>query len=127
MLRDRDVGEARVTPLELFFDLVFVFAITQLSHRLLEHLTFAGALETLFLLFAVWWAWIYTTWIANWFDPEKPPVRLMLMAVVLGRPGGAGGVPGGLGHARPRVAPACGAMPRGGTEYRCRPPETSLG
>ena len=83
MLRDRDGGEARVTPLELFFDLVFVFAITQLSHRLLEHLTFAGALETLFLLFAVWWAWIYTTWIANWFDPEKPPVRLMLIAVML--------------------------------------------
>src|SRR5918998_530047 len=83
MLRDRDVGEARVTPLELFFDLVYVFAITQLSHRLLEHLTFAGALETLFLLFAVWWAWIYTTWIANWFDPEKPPVRLMLVAVML--------------------------------------------
>src|SRR5918997_1878126 len=83
MLRDRDGGEARVTPLELFFDLVYVFAITQLSHRLLEHLTFAGALETLFLLFAVWWAWIYTTWIANWFDPEKPPVRLMLIAVML--------------------------------------------
>src|ERR671915_1665774 len=83
LLRDRDSGEARVTPVELFFDLVFVFAITQLSHRLLEHLTFAGALETLFLLFAVWWAWIYTTWIANWFDPEKPPVRLMLIAVML--------------------------------------------
>src|SRR5918999_5179658 len=83
MLRDRDGGEARVTPLELFFDLVYVFAITQLSHRLLEHLTYVGALETLFLLFAVWWAWIYTTWIANWFDPERPPVRLMLIAVML--------------------------------------------
>src|SRR5918998_2439350 len=83
MLRDRDGSEARVTPLELFFDLVYVFATTQLSHRLLEHLTYVGALETLFLLFAVWWAWIYTTWIANWFDPERPPVRLMLIAVML--------------------------------------------
>jgi low temperature requirement protein LtrA len=83
LLRERDGGEARVTPLELFFDLVFVFAVTQLSHRLLEHLTVGGALETLFLLLAVWWAWIYTTWIANWFDPDQPPVRLMLVAVML--------------------------------------------
>jgi low temperature requirement protein LtrA len=83
LLRERDGGEARVTPLELFFDLVFVFAVTQLSHRLLEHPTVGGALETLFLLLAVWWAWIYTTWIANWFDPDQPPVRLMLVAVML--------------------------------------------
>ena len=61
MLRTRDGGEQRATPLELFFDLVYVFAITQLSHLLLDHLTVEGALETLFLLLAVWWAWIYTT------------------------------------------------------------------
>src|SRR5919112_1866689 len=50
MLRTRDGGEQRVTPLELFFDLVYVFAVTQLSHLLLDHLTVGGALETLFLL-----------------------------------------------------------------------------
>src|SRR5918995_136020 len=83
MLRTRDGGEQRVTPLELFFDLVYVFAITQLSHLLLDHLTVGGALETLFLLLAVWWAWVYTTWVANWFDPERLPVRLMLVAVML--------------------------------------------
>src|SRR5918998_41382 len=83
MLRDRDVGEARVTPLELFFDLVYVFAITQLSHLLLDHLTIGNALETLFLLLAVWWAWVYTTWVANWFDPDRVPVRLMLVGVML--------------------------------------------
>src|ERR671920_1694821 len=82
-LRTRDGGEQRVTPLELFFDLVYVFAITQLSHLLLDHLTIEGALETLFLLLAVWWAWIYTTWTTNWFDPDRLPVRLMLVAVML--------------------------------------------
>src|ERR687890_776393 len=83
LLRTRDEGEQRVTPLELFFDLVYVFAITQLSHLLLDHLTIEGALETLFLLLAVWWAWIYTTWTTNWFDPDRLPVRLMLVAVML--------------------------------------------
>ena len=83
LLRSRDGGEQRVTPLELFFDLVYVFAITQLSHLLLDHLTIEGALETLFLLLAVWWAWIYTTWVTNWFDPDRLPVRLMLVAVML--------------------------------------------
>src|ERR671932_215937 len=83
LLRTRDGGEQRVTPLELFFDLVYVFAITQLSHLLLDHLTLEGALETLFLLLAVWWAWVYTTWVTNWFDPDRLPVRLMLVAVML--------------------------------------------
>jgi low temperature requirement protein LtrA len=83
LLRSRDGGEERVTPLELFFDLVFVFAITQLSHLLLDHLTVGGALETLFLLLAVWWAWVYTTWVTNWFDPNRFPVRLLLVAVML--------------------------------------------
>src|ERR687885_386940 len=83
LLRTRDGEEQRVTPLELFFDLVYVFAITQLSHLLLDHLTIEGALETLFLLLAVWWAWVYTTWVANWFDPDRLPVRLMLVVVML--------------------------------------------
>ena len=83
LLRTRDGGEQRVTPLELFFDLVYVFAITQLSHLLLDHLTVGGTLETLFLLLAVWWAWVYTTWVTNWFDPDRLPVRLMLVAVML--------------------------------------------
>src|SRR5688572_12710208 len=83
LLRVRDGGAQRVTPLELFFDLVYVFAITQLSHRLLEHLTIRGALETLLLLSVVWSAWVGTTWVTNWFDPDRLPVRLMLVAVML--------------------------------------------
>src|SRR5687768_4058165 len=83
MLRERVRGHhARVTHLELFFDLVFVFAITQVSHSLLEHLTPAGALQAAFLLMAVWWAWIYTAWITNWLDPEHPFVRAMMFALM---------------------------------------------
>jgi low temperature requirement protein LtrA len=83
LLRTRDKGEQPVTPLELFFDLVFVFAVTQLSHRLLEHLTIGSALGTLLLLVAVWRAWVDTTWVTNWFDPDRTPVRLLLIALML--------------------------------------------
>ncbi|KRA57857.1 hypothetical protein ASD79_16225 [Caulobacter sp. Root655] len=84
MLRDRQGGgHARVTYVELFFDLVFVFAVTQLSHGLIAHPTPQGVLETGLLLMAVWWAWIYTAWVTNWLDPERPPVRIMLFVVMV--------------------------------------------
>jgi low temperature requirement protein LtrA len=83
LLRARDGGEQPVTALELFFDLVFVVAVTQLSHRLLDHLTIGGALETLLLLVAVWRAWVDTTWVTNWFDPDRTPVRLLLITLML--------------------------------------------
>lgn len=73
----------RVTYIELFFDLVFVFAITQLSHSLLEHLTPLGAVQTALLFLAVWWVWIYTCWITNWLEPDRTPVRLMLLVLML--------------------------------------------
>src|SRR5215217_8117357 len=83
LLRTRNGGEQQVTPFELFFDLVYVFAVTQLSHRLLEDLTVGGALETLLLLLVVWSAWVTTTWVTNWFDPNQLWVRLMLVTVML--------------------------------------------
>jgi low temperature requirement protein LtrA len=73
---------ARVTFVELFFDLVFVFAVTQLSHGLLAHLTLRGAIETGLLMLAVWWLWIFTAWITNWLDPEQRPVRIMLFVLM---------------------------------------------
>ena len=73
----------RVTYIELFFDLVFVFAITQLSHSLLDHLTPMGAVQTALLFLAVWWAWIYTCWITNWLEPDRTPVRLLLLVLML--------------------------------------------
>lgn len=69
--------------IELFFDLVFVFAVTQLSHSLLANLTLQGAVHVTMLLLAVWWVWIFTSWITNWLDPERIPVRLALFALLL--------------------------------------------
>ena len=83
-LRDPDEkADHSVSPLELFFDLVFVFAVTQLSHYLLDHHNFAGVLQTLVMFLAVWWAWIYTAWATNWLDPGRAPVRLVLLLVML--------------------------------------------
>ncbi len=62
LLRDRS-GVQRVTNIELFFDLVYVFAITQLSHYLLGHADLRGALRAGLLLLMVWLVWSYTTWV----------------------------------------------------------------
>jgi low temperature requirement protein LtrA len=83
LLRDRTTGHAPVSYLELFFDLVYVFAITQLSHFLHHHLNWRGFIEGITLFLAIWWAWVYTTWAANWADPERLPVRIMLLVLML--------------------------------------------
>jgi low temperature requirement protein LtrA len=75
---------SRVGYVELFFDLVFVFAVTQLSHMLMAHLTPAGVAQVALLLLAVWWVWIYTSWATNWLDPERIPVRVVVLALMLG-------------------------------------------
>ena len=74
----------RVTFVELFFDLVFVFAITQLSHGLLHHLTPLGAFADRAADDRGVVGWIDTAWVTNWLDPEQPPVRLLLFALMLG-------------------------------------------
>lgn len=84
LLRNHGGGHAPVSYLELFFDLVYVFAITQVSHFLLHHIGWAGLAEAITLFLAVWWAWVYTTWASNWADPERVPVRLMLLAAMFG-------------------------------------------
>jgi low temperature requirement protein LtrA len=75
---------SRVTNAELFFDLVFVFAITQLSHMLLGRFNALGAVQVTLLFLAVWWVWVYTTWVTNWLDPEQTPVRILLFLLMLG-------------------------------------------
>ncbi|MFL6768348.1 MAG: low temperature requirement protein A [Sphingomicrobium sp.] len=83
-LRDgRERVDHSVSAMELFFDLMFVFAVTQLSHYLLLHHTIVGALQTLLMFLAVWWAWIYTAWATNWLDPDRTPVRLCLILIAL--------------------------------------------
>lgn len=79
----RREAEEQTTPLELFFDLVYVFAITQLAIALVHDTSIAGIGQSVLLLLAVWWAWNYTTWMTNWFDPDLIKVRLVLMATML--------------------------------------------
>jgi low temperature requirement protein LtrA len=75
-------AERVVTPLELFFDLVYVFAIGQLSHHLLEHVDLRTGAETVILALAVVYAWYMVAWAANWLDPDRLPVRLYLVALM---------------------------------------------
>jgi low temperature requirement protein LtrA len=75
---------SRVTYAELLFDLVFVFAVTQVSHTLLAHFTLLGAMQTTLLLLSVWWVWVYTSWVTNWLNPELTPVRVLLFLLMLG-------------------------------------------
>jgi low temperature requirement protein LtrA len=75
--------EQRATTLELFYDLVFVFAVTQVSHLLLDDLSWRGVGHMTLALLVVWWAWNYTTWVTNELDPDSAVVRLLLIALML--------------------------------------------
>jgi low temperature requirement protein LtrA len=75
-------AERVVTPLELFFDLVYVFAIGELSHHLLEHVDLRTGAETLIMALAVVYAWYMTAWGANWLEPDRLPVRLLLVGLM---------------------------------------------
>lgn len=98
MLRVRDGHEAKVGYAELFFDLVYVFAVTQVSHFLLGNLTPLGAAQALLLWFAVWLGWQYTCWITNWFDPESPRIRRMLFGLMFVSLGMAAALPDAFGQ-----------------------------
>jgi low temperature requirement protein LtrA len=98
-LRARDEGAVQeTTTVELFFDLVYVFAVTQLSHLILDDLSVGGVASALFLLLVVWWAWINTTWMVNWFDPASPAVRAVLTGVMLASLLMAAALPEALGE-----------------------------
>jgi low temperature requirement protein LtrA len=75
-------SEQRVTPLELFFDLVFVFAITQVTGFLAENSTWLGLLRGLMLLAALWWAWAAYAWLTNTLNPEEGAVRLAVFGSI---------------------------------------------
>jgi low temperature requirement protein LtrA len=76
--------EPRATFLELFFDLVFVFALTRLSQGLLEHLDWIGAYQTLVLLLALWSVWAATAGLTDRLDPQRPVVQLLVLATMFG-------------------------------------------
>jgi low temperature requirement protein LtrA len=75
-------AQRAVSPLELFFDLVYVFAITQVSHHLLEHVDLVTGVETVILALAVFHAWYMTAWGANWLDPDQLPVRVVFVGLM---------------------------------------------
>jgi low temperature requirement protein LtrA len=84
LLRHRAPGrEERVGVVETFFDLVFVYAITQVSHTLIGRQDALGFLQAGMLFLAVWWVWIYTAWVTNWLDVRRLEVRLLLFALMI--------------------------------------------
>jgi len=117
LLRHGGHDGGRVAFVELFFDLVFVFAITQLSHALINHFSLAGAIETGLMLLAVWWVWMYTTWITNWLDPEKLPVRAMLLVLMVAGMVLSASIPQAFGSAGLAFALAYVAMQAGRTLF----------
>ncbi len=74
----------RAVFLELFFDLVFVFALAQVSQVLLERLDWTGAFQALVLLLTLWWVWSVTAWITDLYDPQRPSIRRLVIATMLG-------------------------------------------
>jgi low temperature requirement protein LtrA len=75
-------SEQRVTPLELFFDLVFVFAFTQVTSLMSSDPTWGGILRGMLVLGALWWAWAAYAWLTNTLNPEEGAVRLAVFVVM---------------------------------------------
>ena len=85
LLRGRDSqGEERVGSIELFFDLVFVFAVTQVSHIIILHPDARGFAEAAILFVAIWWVWVETAWVTNFLDVRPVPVRILLFVLMAG-------------------------------------------
>ncbi|TSI12128.1 low temperature requirement protein A [Brevibacterium aurantiacum] len=88
---------SEVGPIELFFDLVYVFAIIQLSHLFIDHLSWEGAAQTVVVFAAIWWGWNYTAWAMNWLNPTKTPVQLLTGVLMLAALGMSIAIPGTFG------------------------------
>jgi low temperature requirement protein LtrA len=99
-----------VTKVELFFDLVYAFAVTQLSHYLVEHASLEGALQTALLVAMVWLVWAYTTWVTNFLDPDRFAMRLLLVALALASLVMSIGIPGAFGQGGLAVGGTYAAM-----------------
>jgi hypothetical protein len=85
LVRPRE-GARAVTPIELFFDLVYIFAVSQLSMHLVEEVGLRGMEETLVLTLAAMYAWFMTVWTSNWLDVERRQVQLMLLGLTFCQP-----------------------------------------
>jgi low temperature requirement protein LtrA len=89
--------EHRVTPLELFLDLVFVFAITQVTTLLADDPTWGGVLRGMLVLAALWWAWSVYAWLTSALDVDEGGIRLVMLASMGTMFGVALAVPGAFG------------------------------
>ena len=89
--------EHQVTPLELFFDLVFVFGITQVTSLLADDPTWRGVLHGMLVLAALWWAWTAYAWLTSATDVDEGGVRLVMLAAMGAMFGVALAVPGAFG------------------------------
>jgi low temperature requirement protein LtrA len=105
----RREGE-RVTPLELFFDLVFVLAITQCTALMSHHPTWSGLAQGLLVLGVLWWGWVGYSWLTSVLDPEEGAVRLVMFAAMAAMLIVALCVPDAFGHLGLTFALAFGAF-----------------
>ena len=92
-----DAGEKRVAPLELFFDLVFVFALTQVTALMARHPTWTGLGRGMLVLAALWWAWGAYAWLTNYIAADEDRERLLMFAVMGAFLVAALAVPGAFG------------------------------
>jgi low temperature requirement protein LtrA len=74
--------EERVTPLELFFDLIFVLALTQCTALMSHHPSWSGLAQGLLVLGMLWWAWVGYAWLTSLIDPEEGAVRLVMFGAM---------------------------------------------
>ena len=88
---------ARATFLELFFDVVFIFALRALAQLLLNKLTWYGAYQTLVLLTAIVYVWATTARVTERLNPQRPPVQLLVIATMVGALVGSAAAPQAFG------------------------------
>src|SRR6185503_16231165 len=74
----------QVSPLELFFDLVFVLAITQCTQLMSDNPTWQGVVRGLLVLGLLWWSWVGYAWVTSVVDPEDDAVRLVIFSAMAG-------------------------------------------
>src|SRR4051794_7328227 len=89
--------EQKVTPLELFFDLVFVFAITQVTTMLAADPTWAGLARGMLVFSALWWAWAAYSWLTNSVNAEEGATRATMIAAMAAALVASLAVPGAFG------------------------------
>ncbi|XUY29271.1 low temperature requirement protein A [Agrobacterium sp. rho-8.1] len=82
LIRQEDADAGKATFPELFFDLVFVFALIQLSHTLAKDFGSTALVEAAIIILSLWWLWVQITWLTNMLNTEAGPVRLFLFTMM---------------------------------------------